>query len=395
MSAKYFSLSFINPLLLRTKYLIIIICISSFYSCSYISSKTIKLKNLPEPSGQYSIGTRIYNWVDESRLEKFTDEVSDKRKLVVQIWYPIDKTIINKSNYIDHHNKRILPIAKQFELEEVSPKLIALLLSNVKNIMTNAELDAEITPSIHSKKYPLILFSHGLGGMRMQNSIQIEELVSRGYVVIAPDHTYDANITIFKDGRIAEFKSSEYDEDTEYSIEDFYSYRIPQINTRASDLSFIINELHNFQITSDDSLWKLIDLDNIGTFGHSFGGGTGLVSMYNNNNIDACIALDGWIEPIPNDIVESGILKPFLYIGRPEWEKPLNYEKLDRLINNSNLNGSKIILPGTKHFDYTDTPYFNNIVKRIGVSGSMNTDAIIDTLNHHLNKFFDKHLKSN
>ncbi len=363
------------------------------YSCSFISRKVIKLKDLPSPSGQYKIGTRIYNWTDESRTEDFTDDLLDKRKIVVQIWYPIDAENIQRSKYLDNPEKRIEPIAKQFGEINVSPKLISTLISNIKYIKTNAELNADISSAISIKKYPLLLFSHGLGGMRMQNTIQIEELVSQGYVVIAPDHAYDANITIFNNNQIAEFKADDYDDSIEYTIEDFYSYRIPQINTRALDLSFIINKIQNLKLTSDEKIWGIINLDKIGVFGHSFGGGTGLVSMYHNDNIDVCLALDGWIKPIPNHIIKSGIQKPFLYIGQVEWKDSLNYYKLDQLIDNSNFNGSKILLPGTKHFDYTDTPYFHNIVKKIGVSGSMPTNTVIDTLNYYLSLFFNKHLK--
>ena len=377
----------------KVKHLIIIFSILFLYSCSFISSRVINLKDLPKPSGKYTVGTKVYNWMDESRLEYFTDEPLDKRKIVVQIWYPLNKTEINVSKYLDNPEKRIKPISDQFEIVNVSPKLISTLLADLKNINTNSESNADIDSIVLSQKYPLLLFSHGLGGMRMQNTIQIEELVSHGYVIIAPDHTYDANITIFNNGDIAEFKSAEYDESIEYTIEDFYSYRIPQINTRSSDLTFIINEIKKLKSTSNEQLWDIIDLDNIGIFGHSFGGGTGLVSLYNNNAIDACVALDGWIEPIPNYIVEEGIQKPFLYIGQSKWENPLNYNKLDQLINNSSSNGSKVILPETKHFDYTDTPYFNDIVKKIGVSGDMPTNVIIDTLNYHLNTFFNQHLK--
>ena len=353
------------------------------------------MNDFPSPSGVYKIGTKVYNWTDESRNENFTEDLLDKRKIVVQIWYPLGSEIINKSHYLDNPNKRIMPIAQQFDQLKISPKLISLLISDVKNIKTNSELDAELSTDVSTRQFPLLLFSHGLGGMRMQNTIQIEELVSQGYVVIAPDHAYDANITIFNDDKVAEFKSSEYDETVEYSVEDFYSYRIPQLNTRVSDLSFIINKISELKLTSNENIWEIINLDKIGVFGHSFGGGTGLVSMHNDDNIDACVLLDGWIEPIPTHIISSGIQKPFLYIGQVAWEDTLNYFKLDQLIDNSNLNGSKIFLPGTKHFDYTDTPYFNNIIKNLGVSGSMPTETIVDTLNYHLRLFFNEHLYKN
>ena len=93
----------------------------------------------------------------------------------------------------------------------------------MQNVKTNSELNAEVDFHTNSK-FPLILFSHGLGGMKVQNTIQIEKLVSLGYIVIAPDHSYDANITIFEDDDTADYRSSDYDH-KEYSLEDFYSYK--------------------------------------------------------------------------------------------------------------------------------------------------------------------------
>src|SRR5205814_8313318 len=48
--------------------------------------------------------------------------------------------------------------------------------------------------------YPVIIYSHGLGGHRAQNNAQCENLASHGYIVVSPDHA-DAYGTVFPDGR--------------------------------------------------------------------------------------------------------------------------------------------------------------------------------------------------
>jgi len=375
-------------------FILIILSFHFFSSCAYVVRQVVKFKDLPPPQGVYSVGSKIYTWTDESRDESFTSDLGDKRRIVVQVWYPIKKRPINKMPYLDNYKLRIQPIADQFSQLGVSSKIISLILADVKNVKTNTEYNAPID-SNSSNHFPLIIFSHGLGGMKNQNSIQIEELVSNGYVVIAPDHAFDANITIFDNNDIAPFKASEYNPNAKYTIEDFYAYRIPQIQTRSKDLSFIINQIQDKQKKSDEELWNIINLDKIGVFGHSFGGGTSILTSYNDNRVDAAVALDGWIEPIPNKVVDLGINKPFLYIGRTEWEDTLNYYKLDKLIENSNAKGKGIILSDTEHFDYTDTPYFNDITKKIKVSGDMPSKEIVDTLNYYLTTFFNKHLKEN
>ena len=86
-------------------------------------------------------------------------------------------------------------------------------------------------------------------------------------------------------------------------------------------------------------------MNHIGVFGHSFGGGTSIVSSYYDNRIDACLVLDSWIKPIPNTIIEDGIDIPFMFIGQTEWTDPVNYQKLDILLENSGFNATKVLFP--------------------------------------------------
>ena len=59
---------------------------------SVIIPKLMPISDLPKPSGGYSVGTKIFEWTDESRDEWFTKEKDDKRRIVVQVWYPSKDT---------------------------------------------------------------------------------------------------------------------------------------------------------------------------------------------------------------------------------------------------------------------------------------------------------------
>jgi len=48
----------------------------------------ISVFRLPRPSGPYAIGTVTYHWVDTARAEMFTADPTDRRELMVQLWYP-------------------------------------------------------------------------------------------------------------------------------------------------------------------------------------------------------------------------------------------------------------------------------------------------------------------
>ena len=88
------------------------------------------------------------------------------------------------------------PIAKQIEM----PKF---LINHIKKVKTNSILNAPL--HFDKNNIPIIIFSHGLGGMKGQNTILVEHLASVGYFcLIALDHPYDANITVFNDGTTAD-----------------------------------------------------------------------------------------------------------------------------------------------------------------------------------------------
>ena len=45
---------------------------------------------MPEPTGQFAIGTFSQQIVDESREETLSPEAGDKRELMINVWYPVD-----------------------------------------------------------------------------------------------------------------------------------------------------------------------------------------------------------------------------------------------------------------------------------------------------------------
>ena len=96
------------------------------------------------------------------------------------------------------------------------------------------------------------------------------------------------------------------------------------------------------------------------------------------------------------NIINSGIDIPFMYIGQAFWPNDtLNYSILNQFTeNNANLNET-IFLQETKHYDFSDTPHLSKISKKIGLSGSMNSQSLLDTLNYKVRTFFNSHLIKN
>ena len=345
---------------------------------------TIPFNEVPKPTGDKNIGTESIELIDIDRLEWFTEDPQDLRKIMIQIWYPTDDLDGEKELYIDYGELRIEALASQFDY---SPFLFKKLIDVETNSIKKAE------PSTQSS-FPLIIFSHGLGGNRTQNTVIIEELTSHGYVVIAIEHAYDANISIFDNGDVADYRSGinyERRNTQEITPEEFWAIRLPQLETRAEDVSYIINQLELGNLP--ENIVNIIDLENIGVFGHSFGGATSIYSSYNDHRIDACINLDGWMVVVPDEIVDNGINKNFMYLGQEQWDEKLNYQKLDKFVK-SNTKSSKILIPNTTHYDFSDAPHMTKVAKLLNKSGKVKSKNLKNILNELIILFFNKNLKN-
>jgi predicted dienelactone hydrolase len=344
----------------------------------YIMPVLIPLNDLPTPTGQYAVGTQIFEWTDESRQEWFTETVGDKRRIVVQAWYPTQASTATPLPYLAKPDQWLPALSLTLGLPQ-------FLFSHLKDIDTHSILDAPLHPQI--KRTPLVVFSHGLRGMRFQNTAQFEALASRGYIVLSADHTYDASLTLFNDGTSAHFRSGY---EGELTAEEFWALRNPQLKTRVADIKFMIDTVTE-KVLSNEPLWAAADLDHIGMFGHSYGGATSIVAASQDPRIDATIVLDGWIIPVPPRTIDQGVSTPLLYIGQASWDDPVNYQKLERLLNNSPQQKS-ILMPGTKHFDFSDTPLFSPLMQITGLAGTIPANELATDLEGKIVSFFNLHL---
>jgi predicted dienelactone hydrolase len=105
---------------------------------------------------------------------------------------------------------------------------------------------------------PLIVFSHGSGGIAIQSVHLMEQLASHGFVVVAPNHTGNSQ--------------------TDASA----SPPIPSVSLaqalldRVPDVSFVIDHMVTLSTTPGDPFFGRIDGLKIGVAGHSLGGFTAL-----------------------------------------------------------------------------------------------------------------------
>ncbi|EOZ99234.1 Carboxylic ester hydrolase [Indibacter alkaliphilus LW1] len=68
-----------------------------------------------------------------------------------------------------------------------------------------------VSPEIQNKKFPVLIFSHGLYSEAFGYYALMEEIVSHGFIVLNINHTYESSGSLFPDGEILLFHS-EFDE---------------------------------------------------------------------------------------------------------------------------------------------------------------------------------------
>ena len=335
-----------------------------------------------DTTGPYSVGTESYYLVDKTREEIYTQETGDSRELMAQVWYPIDKDIGKTlAPYIEALDVAGPVIAQQFNLP-------SFLLEHINLTDTGIFKDVAITNG--EGRFPVVLFSHGLTGIRGQNTGMIRELVSHGYVVAAVDHTYANALTVFPDGRVILYEPKRIFASGEANPVEGEGL----VQVWAEDLAFLLDQLTSWNEEEEHLLNGRLDLESVGVFGHSTGGGTTIRFCLDDSRCQAGAPLDSWVLPVGDDVLTAPPSQPFLFINTPEWLGPLNQQRGRAIFDVLPNAGYELTLAETGHYDFTDIPLLTPLTPQIGLSGGINAEYSLALQNEYLLAFFNRYLKN-
>ncbi len=146
---------------------------------------------LPKPTGSYAVGIQYFHVVDENRADPFLDKSTQKRELMVKVYYPGKQDNSKPFSPYFHNSRELL---RSFAAFYNMPDFV---FDHLRLVKTHSKENLGL--SDQQPNYPVILFSHGAGTTMEVQTSQSEDLASHGYIVVAVDHTYVSAATVFPD----------------------------------------------------------------------------------------------------------------------------------------------------------------------------------------------------
>lgn len=376
----------IKEVIVKKRILKIVTIISSiFIVLSGLFAFSFPKYQMPEPSGDYLIGTSTFI-VNDDRLENYTDDPLDTRRIKLQVWYPAE----TKDGY-----EQVPWLLEGITISKALSKdfgFPAFTLNETAKVLSNSYLDAPINDS-HAK-YPIVIISHGWRGFRNLHTDFAEELASLGYIVVSIDHTYGSVATVFESDDVAYLNKAALP--SRDSTPDFLDYAKELVSTYGEDVISTIDYLEVLNSDSELSIFKgKLDLTKIGVIGHSTGGGGDVYAALKDDRITALIGLDAWVESIDSNDISNGLDIPSLFLRSGDWETGENNDNLYALIDSSQGTSMLYQIDGTTHFDFTMVYMFSSLTKLVGFSGSINSEDLNLMLEEVIYNFFDETLRGN
>ncbi|KAG9347588.1 hypothetical protein JZ751_005158 [Albula glossodonta] len=219
-----------------------------------------------------------------------------------------------------------------------------------------AALDAPFKPN---GKYPVIIFSHGLGAFRTLYSAICAEIASQGFIVAAVEHRDGSSSATFyfQEKPIEEEKDQAASKNTlttQENLEVVWMYykalqqgesefplRNKQVKQRADECIRALDIL--IQINSGSSVTNVLqsqfdwttlentmDMCRTAIMGHSFGGATVIESLCKESKFKCGIALDSWMFPLDEEIFPR-VKQPILFINSERFQWVGNIIRMRKL----------------------------------------------------------------
>ncbi|KAI8380000.1 platelet-activating factor acetylhydrolase [Choanephora cucurbitarum] len=295
--------------------------------------------NFPSLSGQFDVGCRDIEWEDRRFSKKGSP---DCKSVFMRLYYPARlKKGDTKANWVPYpdYAKALCDLAKL-------PTFVSNWLSKAASLKkTGFYQEADMLET--EQPFPVIVFSHGLGGNRLIYSCICSDLASHGFVVAAIEH---------REGSASLAKGIEDQWIRYVNIPpEIWSFRHHQLRYRVAEVNLTLDCLDH--LAQNEFKGKL-DMSQMVMAGHSFGGATTILMLNDEESRFQCgLLLDPWAQPLMMMDKHIQIKRPVIAILSEQfffW--PDNYESVQELIDHAGCASQNVCLTlnGTEHQHQSD-----------------------------------------
>jgi len=358
---------------------------------------------IPAPTGPLNVGTTRWVVTDAARPETFAAP-GVHRQVEVLAWYPAADTT----------RGQIAPYLRE-GLAEVPPGMRAAF-GGLAGVRTHAILDAP--PAESPEKLPVLVFSHGFGGIPSSYTALLEDLASHGYAVLSVVHPYEATAATLVDGQVI----SLFDEAgkprpafgevlTEWAHEDEAMAEVTKEATEEGQLRRLRAYLSGLRATNAtlerwvadtklvlDRLPELpkagvagqlasrLDLTRLGAFGHSMGGVTSGQFCLDDRRCRAGLNLDGI--PQYGTMIDKRLPVPFLMVYSA---RPGRTGASDAIYRRAATRYDRVDVRNTLHLDFSDMVLWGGPLRQ-GALGTLPPARAVEITRAIVRQYFDREL---
>lgn len=249
----------------------------------------------------------------------------------------------------------------------VSSGIGRLLAANVRIHAKEARPLVSVQDFDAKERLPVVIFSHGLAGIRTTYSTICCEMASRGLIVVALEHRDgSASMTIDQKGTVYPYRAGP--SGLNLPMVD-YNYRAAQLRHRVREFISTTKFIESIDQAGDFSslLFQTpilkqfkgrILLDRIILMGHSFGGSTCLAAAQEIPSVSCCIVWDPWMFPLPQpslQIVRTDIHNLLVVNEKFSWaENDAAIQKFLDAFRHTEKSFAKVKMLGCGHMDQSD-----------------------------------------
>lgn len=347
-------------------------------------SALVPVFDFPPLTGAFPVGTVLTPLKDSTRAEAFSGDPGATRELMIQIWYPAAG---------QGSRARYAPSAEH-----------SFKKSHLALVQTHASSGPGVSP--RQARYPLLIFCPSWTGGKSQNTFQVEELASHGFIVVGLDHPYGTSATYFPDGRVIGTRLGSWLElSSEETLRQSMRIAENELLVRARDAMFVRNTLAEMNDHDPRGLLTgRIDLERTGIFGHSFGGAVAAQVCVLDSRFRAGIDMDGLLF---GEAADAGVRQPFFFMSddtpvpesdldspNPPRRRNAALQKRDAMRIRQSLTrygGYDMTISGTFHMNFCDSPLYSRL-KRFTGAGPIDAARAMRIVNDYTLAFFQQHL---